>query len=80
MAWIRLEPQQGMVDGRRQYDGICEENDDLEAVEESGYAEFNEAHVELGVGSLAFCLEDGKLYVLAADGTYGEWVPTSLEE
>lgn len=72
---IRLERQSGDYKGKGQYDGICEELDDLDAIETNGYADFNGSHVELGAGSIMHCLEDGKPHVLCDDGSFAEAFP-----
>ncbi|MBQ5533509.1 MAG: hypothetical protein IIU04_08160 [Bacteroidales bacterium] len=70
--WIRLEPQEGMFAGKQQFDGLCEAADDLTAETRAGYAEYNGSHVELGQGSIVYCLEDGKLYAKKSDSSWAE--------
>jgi hypothetical protein len=70
--FIRLEKQAGTCAGKAQWDGICEETGDLDAVETDGYATHNGSHVELGAGSVIYCVEDAKLYVLGSDGSFAE--------
>lgn len=80
MAWIRLERQCGTDGLRQQYDGICEDQDDLSDEETNGYAVYNGSHTELAAGSLAFCLEDGKLYVKASDMSWTAVTAASAAE
>lgn len=72
MAWIRMEPQMGVVSGKQQWDGICELTSDLTAEASAGYAAFNGSHIVMGAGSIAACLEDSKPYVKKSDGSWAE--------
>ena len=71
MAWLRLEKQEGMYEGAAQYNGICEEDDDLTADSTNGYSEFNGSRIVQGSGSAAYCLEDGQAYIKKADKSWG---------
>ena len=61
-----------MEDGAEgQVQGICEEDDDLDAAEE-GKVVCLGRQVKVGTGSAAFCLETGSLYFMGSDGQWAE--------
>lgn len=68
--WLRLEPQEGTFGGKRQYDGACEELDDLTAEASAGYASINGSRIVLAPGSMVICAEDEKKHLKKADGSW----------
>lgn len=70
MAWIRMEAQRGTYAGKQQYDGICEQSDDLTAENNYGYAVCNSSQYVMGVGSIALCIEDRSINVKVSDGSW----------
>lgn len=61
--FIRLEPAPGCFAGARHYEGICETEEDLTTELRNGYAEYDGAHVFMGIGSMILCLENDAVYV-----------------
>ncbi len=70
MSWIRMEAQKGSYQGKQQYDGVCEELDDLADEVTNGYAECNGSRYVLAPGSGAICAEDGKVHFKLSDGSW----------
>lgn len=69
MAWIYLAALEGGA--AEQMQGICEEDDDLDAAE-NGAVDCLGRSVKVGTGSAAFCLETGSLYFMGSDGQWAE--------
>ena len=68
MSWIRMEPQEGSYQGKRQYDAICQTQEELAAAVDNGYAEYNGSKIQMAVGSLCFCLETQTVWALTSLG------------
>lgn len=69
MSWIRIE--QKYTGGGAQFDGVCENINDLT------YAAAGEITVmgkkyTMGPGSIAFCTENGKMYILDSSKIWQE--------
>lgn len=67
----------GTFNGRPQYEGICEEQDDLDAAEGTDKADFNGSKIDLAPGSLIFCNEDDSRNIKESDGTWHKVVTAS---
>ena len=72
MSWLRLEPQQGTYQGKRQYEGLCETQADMAQAEADGYAEFDGSKVEIAQGTLCFCAETRAVHGLMSDGHFAQ--------
>ncbi len=69
MAWLYLTPLKGGA--AEQMQGICEAEDDLAAAA-SGAVDVLGRTQRTGIGSLAYCMETGTVWILDADGSWQE--------
>lgn len=69
MAWLYLTPLKGGA--AEQMQGICEAEDDLAAAA-SGAVDVLGRTQRTGIGSLAYCMETGTVWILDTEGNWQE--------